>query len=505
MQERDAMATFLNPKTHISTCNCNTGVLLTRAINLIDPPLYSVVDDANKNTAGGCLELVRNGSGSETIHDSSLESEGVHKSQTPGSTSDEKQSVANELQTVCSALKKQKKVQFKESPSHHRKKISTHEIKQAHNLLMHAISINQVDLLSEICFKNTSWDTLQQYTDTYRAALITSCLLLEMLPSECDNHSIDEHVGSPWPYHDISCPTPSANSPPKSLPHLSPAITKELFSVSRRCILMLQHLEKISAAKSISERHTKRSFYTGGDDIEDYDRCTRDLHMSYDWHDDGFLPKPGLYKTDNTHSILHECCYRPHNLSVQPSSRYEKTASTKEWVRGERLISMRIEDYEYCNDLSLCNNHDAIEQNNAPNQECAGNNSTTESEIILETDGCIEEAPFFTLSPHALAKEEQFLQDIMSPNERANSTEDTSIARRKKKRRKHKSQMLIVQAPCTADGILNKNSSLGWKEGYILLGYNKQSLPLTKRVYAKVRPLTQLFIHCIGSSFPTAE
>ena len=79
--------------------------------------------------------------------------------------------------------------------------------------------------------------------------------------------------------------------------------------------MLLKCLERVCAATAVSERSRGRAGAGsasgaaaglsaaagsveaarsdgGGDDIHDYDRLDSDLAADYDWHDDGFLPRP---------------------------------------------------------------------------------------------------------------------------------------------------------------------------------------------------------------------
>jgi hypothetical protein len=141
----------------------------------------------------------------------------------------------------------------------------------------------------------------------------------------------------------------------------------------------------------------------GGDDIHDYDRSYSDLISNYDWHDDGFLLLPlcssnscsstnyfhfptcdddnvntncidkeeectskssSLFVpsiNNNNSNILYDCFYKVKYTSDPPSSKYERYAYTRDWVRDERVISLNIEDYndehEYSNDYHDDNNN----------------------------------------------------------------------------------------------------------------------------------------------------
>ena len=478
------------------SCRCDVGDLLKRAINLIDPPLYSA----------------DNSSASEAAKSSELNGGNVFSGQNPICNEIDSKEALDQSNDDIRASMKKKKVQFDESSFNERKKISVQDAIRAHEYLLHAITINSRHLFEEIHPTSIGWNKLQQLADSYRALLVTCNLLLEMLDVGHDIDANQESFDGQWQKYGTSCPTLTAKSSETQC--LTPAMTYHLLSSSRRCILSLKYTERLCAAKTISERHTKspKSFYIGGDDIEDYDRCTNDLHIDYDWHDDGFLPEPALYSDHATNynqdtSLLHECCYRPRNSSVQPSSRYEKSASTKELVRGERLISMSLDEYE-CQDSGDSYNF-AVEKHTS--EQVNGNDSSTNdsnagiasgsdrsnyrdvskhnSNRPIESSRQVEEdSPFFTLSPSALAKEEEHLLNIMVSYNQTDSMK-ASLSKPKKKKRKLKhSQMNMLQPYSNALYNSHTNmSNFDWKEGYLLLGLNDYALPLTRKVYAKVR------------------
>ena len=460
-------------------CNCDAGDLLKHAINLIDPPLYSVDDSTIP---------VRTAKGSElNVGNAISEHSPICNT------------VENQSHDDLKVTTKKKKVQFNEPSCNERKKISVKDAIRAYEYLSHAIDIESGDFCDETIPALISWSKFQHRADSFRALLVTCNLLLEMLPDDHDtdtnNHvSFDDKCG-------MICPKLAINQ--LSSHYLTQATIKQLLSSSRRCILSLKYIERMCAAKAITERHTGsvKTFYTGGDDIEDYDRCTNDLHMDYDWHDDGYLPEPALYSDNTTTntagtSLLHECCYRPHTLSVQPSSRYEKSASTKKLVRGERLISMSLDEYgyqerytseqtnekDYLTNDSNCWSASGLDENQDESITKRNIDRTTESPIQDK-----EDAPFFTLSPSALAKEEQHLLDIMVSCNPTNLMDAASSKPKKKKRKQKQSQMQMLQPDSASYNSHTNNPYFDWKEGYLLFGHNDHALPITRKVYAKVR------------------
>ncbi|KAL3793158.1 hypothetical protein HJC23_005660 [Cyclotella cryptica] len=496
------------------TSECDDpGSLLKRAIDLIDPPRYRADDDveyAAEDRSSISDELRPPCNSQDTlfkINESPVEL--IDRSVPP-----------NQM--------KPKKVQFKESSCHQRKKISVHDVMQAYDFLMHAVNIlssadaNNEKLASsaseESSFSTISWESIQHYADTYRALLITSCLLLEMLPSESSNDS--ENSDAEYKRYNTTRQMSCTN--PLHVPTLSPTITGILLSTSRRCILLLRSLEKVCGMKTISERHSrKKFFYTGGDDIDDYERSASDLQLNYDWHDDGFLPKPCSYtsrkSTTSNHntatSIIHECCYRPHFPSKPPSSKYEKTASTKDWVRGERLISMSLEDYQYFNGISIASDYSTNVQDDTlqgivnqrvslgdhncgfvmprPREEKGttakynGDESQSRNHGFQGERPVVEDLSFLNLSPTALAQEEVNLLDIMIPSETSNTT-NVAIPKRKKKQKMSHDQE-------TSEHIIREDLSFHRKEGFLLLVRDNQNMLLKNRVYATVRYFTALF------------
>ena len=333
-------------------------------------------------------------------------------------------------------LANKKKVRFHESCALPPKIVSAADAIQAYDLLIHAASISLATSsytssttivtngAESEYHSNMSWETLQQMADSYRALHVTSCLLIELLPLDVssDVHAslgkleggiIDtiEGCDSCPPMQQCKTSTEkggedddSAASSSVVVPNLSPEIVETLLSTSRKCILLLQALERKCAAKTVAQRHrhnnanigintipsnkgnnngfvlhqiTTSLFYTRGDDIHDYDRSTSDLHANYDWHDDGYLPLPFSWLTTTTFgsssikptyttaaaeeggttahnneesyslNILKECLYCQQQSSDPPSSRHQRSAWTRDWIRRERIVSLQLEDYQH--------------------------------------------------------------------------------------------------------------------------------------------------------------
>eukprot|EP00970_Alexandrium_tamarense_P002817 scaffold391_cov189-Alexandrium_tamarense.AAC.8 len=382
-----------------------------------------------------------------------------------------------------------------------------------------------------------AWEILQQSADVCRALIITCCLLLEILPDAatsllCDatDSNTDTSNQLQWEHLSKDCPLLCTNS----IPPYSPTVEKQILSSARRSILLLQSLEKVCAAKTIAKRHSASdglstaSFYTGDDDIHDYDRSIADLYSNYDWHDDGFLPRPCSYcsgvantsdgKTGVESSMLHYCCYLPCRYSDPPSSMFERNAWTRDCIRGDRLISLSLEDYAYhensgrnvaCDvdaeylrapwmQIMECDDDDEIDE---AERELNDVNITSfrynENETQHLHDDEEEENPFFSLSPVALAKEEASLLDIMvpsqasTPSQLANGTSshDKTNTRRLKRRRRNKKQSHNQQhgnkqwsgGDC---GLNKEKSAIYTKEGFLLLVHHGN----VQRVYARLHP-----------------
>ena len=303
---------------------CTPSELFVRAMDLIDPPPLLWSSNANNNSnchsqnGGG-----EKGRGVDTHHSELHESE-------------------NETEAAV------KKVKFEESTCFAPKPVTAADAIRAYDLLIHAASssssLSREDLLQ------VSWDKLQNIADTYRALIVTSNLLLELLPETSSTapssqkaHAMIGETCLQQNYEE--------NNRRKSFtrtPSLSPTIEESILSTARRCILLLLSMERICAAKRISENigrsaSTKSSFPERGDDIHDYDRDDGDLISNYDWHDDGHLPLPFCHS-----SVLYECCYLPIKQDP-PCSRFERNAWTRQWFRSDRIVSLKVEDY-------ICNN-----------------------------------------------------------------------------------------------------------------------------------------------------
>ncbi len=388
-------------------CNCRSSLLLDRAIELIDPSPFSEITDRVDDPVANRLDnLVNDGVGEkENPKQNIFEPTDAfqHSSDANGAFNEQKGGAKSATSTNVTAVAI-KKVRFSNTCAH-QKAVSVHDVMEAYDLLTHAVSLltsSMKEKTTQFTIIDSDWMTLQQIADTYRALLITSCLLMELLPSYssekelahsngADNsQSLIESSQNHEIYPKNGC-LHSRQNYSSTVPLLSSAIKKKILSTSRRCILSLQSLERICASKSIAQRHNKAtysdttisevsgnlhkdihdqifqstSFYSGGDDIIDYDRSLSDLHSDYDWHDDGFLPpprhrnikcRPGgtenksynylFAKYAKKASILRECCYRPQIYEGPPSSRYEKSAQTRDWMRGERIVSLRLKDYQ---------------------------------------------------------------------------------------------------------------------------------------------------------------
>lgn len=537
-----------------SSCRCSISDLLRLSIDLIDPPsrlpaqaqddhdvVIDVDDDISMASPAFTVPVAHAAAGDVDVRTDakSIEEKVVphhHPSQHPPS---------DEALVDKSIVKK--KVRFSKSCLPPRKHISAGDAVQAYKLLMHAAAIesassrlpvsngndtincNDAILTTNgiISSSDVSWGTLNDIADIFRALVVTSCLLLELLPTNHvtstslfanenyapnnDNEPIILRDQSTILQHHSCCPLQIINGRQGSffIPTLSPSIEKELLSTSLRCIRQLQYIERICAVKTISERHRDTlttttnpttatttaacwvSLYKGGDDIHDYERPIPDLYSNFDWHDDGFLPLPFSHTTDknkNTNSdnekevvmssmipnndnnstksqsspdqhtssnhnttsnILYECCYLPRYPTDPPSSRYEKCAWTRDWIRGERLVSLRMEDYEYCDaneyysppdydvrDFDGCGaDHEGRDPTNAANTSIIHNHAT----VIIPGDADIHdrdddddgnfdaESVSLDISPAVLADEELCLLDVMLAGEESSSSPSRSL------------------------------------------------------------------------------
>mmetsp|Transcript_14588 Transcript_14588/g.31739 ORF Transcript_14588/g.31739 Transcript_14588/m.31739 type:complete len:712 (+) Transcript_14588:46-2181(+) len=506
-------------------CDCRLSHLLKRSIGLIDP--YRSSGNSDNATATDSPSAT---SAAQTRPAVAVESES--------------KSVDGSRKSTAALETCEKKVRFSESCSPPRKLISACDAIQAYDLLMHAASIISS---SPLINASTSWERLTHITDIYRALIVTSCLLLELLPQDLpsknndainnDNTQHDHTIQPTTTKSQQKCPLQCIDDPP-CIPSLSPAIEKQILSTSRRCILLLQALEKICAAKTIAQRHSNShvqtiaaitapvsaSIYEGGDDIHDYDRSTSDFISNYDWHDDGFLPLPFSsidgendkavsakpeycsddYKINqNRHSskpsnILEECCYRPQHPTDPPSSKHEKNAWTRDWICGERIVSLRLEDYQYYDqrDSQKDNNSDVERvdggEMDRTNNEIADNetsdvihdltaesnylthtNEVNSSEMLDEDD--IEEGHVsLNISPEVLAEEEECLLNMVlagggsSSNHSRSSRLFNARERRKRKRQKKKHAMYSEKQDTTNNPTSHINQ-IHAKEGFLLL------------------------------------
>ncbi|EJK54011.1 hypothetical protein THAOC_26442, partial [Thalassiosira oceanica] len=280
--------------------------------------------------------------------------------------------------------------------------------------------------------------------DVYRALLAVSCLLLELLPRADDSEDGAAEKGESAP--EEGEPT---DRPP---PTLTPDVEGTLLSTCRRSVLLLKCLERACAARAVAERRRVRSRAGsaglsaaapseaarsdgGGDDVHDYDRLQSDIAADHDWHDDGFLPRPrssaGAEDADGdeagdftTGGLLAECLVRPADANrVERCRRHEKTARTRHWNRGERVVSLDVADYVRRDDGS------------DPREDV----TYLEGEGISRGDDASDvragEEISLDFSRHALAGEEDALLDIMLPETAAPSRGDVRPPRRKKRRK----------------------------------------------------------------------
>lgn len=544
-----------------SPCSCTVTLLLQRAIILIDPPSWQdaeapttqsesdpTINDDGVEETSNVVDVEEEIKGIEYLRSSLKKSS--HPTEMNMGAVDTKACLHPAASLTIAPKGTTKKVQFSE-PSTKRNIISANDAIQAYAMLTHAVSITpvlyllqpdaketseSVDAGFERCM-NSSWEILQQSADVCRALIITCCLLLEILPdaatsSLCDatDSNTDTSNQLQWEHLSKDCPLLCTNS----IPPYSPTVEKQILSSARRSILLLQSLEKVCAAKTIAKRHSASdglstaSFYTGDDDIHDYDRSIADLYSNYDWHDDGFLPRPCSYcsgvantsdgKTGVESSMLHYCCYLPCRYSDPPSSMFERNAWTRDCIRGDRLISLSLEDYAYhensgrnvaCDvdaeylrapwmQIMECDDDDEIDE---AERELNDVNITSfrynENKTQHLHDDEEEENPFFGLSPVALAKEEASLLDIMvpsqasTPSQLANGTSshDKTNTRRLKRRRRNKKQSHNQHngnkqwsgGDC---GLNKEKSAIYTKEGFLLLVHHGN----VQRVYARLHP-----------------
>ncbi len=302
------------------SCDCTASALFERAMDLIDPPRWST----------------------DTINDNDCSSQCNENVEKDGETSQlELHDDENETELMVT------KVKFEDTTCFAPKTVTAADAIQAYDLLVQAAS--RSSSLERGALTQIGWNEIKSIADVYRALLVTSCLLLELLSKETSvasaTQKIDDSVEEEQPCRQTKNENnPLTRTSVDHVPLLSPTIEQVFLTTARRAILLLQALERICTAKSVAE-HTGRGastdlFSSGGDDIHDYERSETDLVSNYDWHDDGHLPPA----SQRSKSLLQECCYLPIQQDP-PCSRFERNAWTRHWRRGERLVSMNIEDY----------------------------------------------------------------------------------------------------------------------------------------------------------------
>ena len=473
-----------------------------------------------------------------------------------------------------------KRVRFDRSVDIQKKKnaiITVDNVHEAYTLLLHAILPKQrADEEEDIIIAalTNTWEMLNITIDKYRKLLLSACLLLEMLPPSPTTHAAYPTTSS------TTTTTTTTNAiitiPP---PHPTKA---EILTTCRSCIRKLRHLERVCAIKTISNhRRTQHQSLVsippqitaarinclydynneGGDDIHDYDRSYSDLILNYDWHDDGFLPLPLLssssssssssnnYKEEvdsssssepslfrvstdnnnnNNNNILVECLYRPKYTSDPPSSKYERNAYTRDWVRGERVISLHVEDYYYYNENEYSSNDngdnhfigdyeqhcvdevgrivnmmndDEVDtlklssETTIDDDDNNNNNSNNDDDDINDNDDDDINVSLF-ICPKILAQEEAVLLNVMLHHDDTNYYSGVyhnpslnrarSIKERKKKKRKRQLEARKNKARLIADAATTANNTptldytmttnnpttitrVHAKEGYLLL------------------------------------
>jgi len=245
--------------------------------------------------------------------------------------------------------------------------------------------------------------------------------------------------------------------------------------------MLLKCLERVCAARAVSERSRGRAGAGsaglleaarsggGGDDIHDYDRLDSDLAADYDWHDDGFLPRPRPSAADGG-GLLVECLVRPADAGrVERCRRHERTARTRFWNRGERVISLDVGDYytptKTCRDDDTDRDDGGLFSHEEGDADDGASSVRAGEEISLD------------LSRHALADEEEALLDTMLPGTAVPSRDDARPPRRKK-RRKNKSEREEGGKATTEAGMA---------EGFLLLVSHGSSGGLTRRAAASDR------------------
>ena len=130
----------------------------------------------------------------------------------------------------------------------------------------------------------------------------------------------------------------------------------------------------------------------------------------------------------SSNNILKECLYCQQQSSDPPSSRHQRSAWTRDWIRRERIVSLQLEDYQHhdhegggdyfaaCQDTGNELNQPAKGRSEVYNYEVKDEdmmNSADKSGIMLD------------MSPKALAAEEDRLIDIMFPSKVAASSQQS--------------------------------------------------------------------------------
>ena len=191
------------------------------------------------------------------------------------------------------------------------------------------------------------------------------------------------------------------------------------------------------ARPDVPPRRRRRYSGGGGDDVHDYDRPEADEARDYDWHDDGFLPPPfschrradgGDRQSSSPREgspppppscILRDCLYRPQRPTDPPSSKFERCAWTRDWIRDERVVSLDLEDYRSrerevggydVGDYELlC----AEEEEAGRREETAADDDEDGDERSDDDGGTGGDNVSLNISPAELAEEEGFLLDVM--------------------------------------------------------------------------------------------
>ena len=494
-----------------TTCGCSLSNLLQRAIDLIDPGRASPADNDDGRTAATVVSVVVHPASNEIIDGSIREERDNTKDEDGGQATTLSSTAATTPPTKQEHVEK-KKVLFSSSCAPPKKLICASDAILAYKILMHAASFSSssppvisddnlnIHVSDYQCMNDinpyTSWDILSIMADIYRALIVTSNLLLELLPAKdyTDNltRSKDDDTFSNAQKDIISsltnntkqkCPLQQCcsmdNTPSDYIPSLSSTIHKDILSTSRRSILLLQCLERICAVKAISQRHDNNPSqsnndyliplhpalaHKGGDDIHDYDRSISDLMHNYDWHDDGFLPLPFAHthtsddivgngeekekdgdnqKNQQSNNqlppsnILHECCYRPQYPNDPPSSQFEMIAWTRDWNFGERIVSLCLDDYQYFDVDDYDDGSDDSQQQDDPRNVQTNDDDSSEMLNADESDIKEEETISLNISPAEFEEEEGCLIDIMLAGQSPSTLRcDSDKSSKKKKKQK---------------------------------------------------------------------